>query len=244
MEEGDPAELEEESLATLEFVASLIGVPGDSLPEALTVNRFYSRGEVFERPFTRAAAEDCRDALAKGLYGKTFGWIVGKINEMLQPNDIFEVEMDDRKRLIGILDIFGFEKFQVNSFEQWCINLANEQLQNYFNEVRFNISPHTTVQDIAASRFQFSCTTILQDNLRVTVSNQWQAISALTWLLLKRTLISPFSLSTPQHVFKQELEMYKKEGVTGANVTYVDNKPLLVRRTLVLLCCPKSDHDY
>ena len=71
-----------------------------------------------------------RDALAKALYDRIFRWIVNKINQLLAPT---AAQMVDEKE-IGILDIFGFEKFEENSFEQLCINMANEQLQFFFVE--------------------------------------------------------------------------------------------------------------
>ncbi|NWU67642.1 MYOI protein, partial [Pterocles burchelli] len=78
---------------------------------------------------------DARDSIAKVAYGRVFGWIVCKINELLAENVDPEVEL----REIGILDIFGFENFAVNSFEQLCINLANEQLQHFFNHHIFQL---------------------------------------------------------------------------------------------------------
>ncbi|NXR69009.1 MYO3B protein, partial [Rhadina sibilatrix] len=78
---------------------------------------------------------DARDSIAKVAYGRVFGWIVCKINELLAENVDPEVEL----REIGILDIFGFENFAVNRFEQLCINLANEQLQHFFNHHIFQL---------------------------------------------------------------------------------------------------------
>ncbi|NXL91881.1 MYO3B protein, partial [Alectura lathami] len=78
---------------------------------------------------------DARDSIAKVVYGRVFGWIVCKINELLAENVDPEVEL----REIGILDIFGFENFAVNRFEQLCINLANEQLQHFFNHHIFQL---------------------------------------------------------------------------------------------------------
>ncbi|NXW18722.1 MYO3B protein, partial [Circaetus pectoralis] len=78
---------------------------------------------------------DARDSIAKVAYGRVFGWIVWKINELLAENVDPEVEL----REIGILDIFGFENFAVNRFEQLCINLANEQLQHFFNHHIFQL---------------------------------------------------------------------------------------------------------
>jgi len=70
----------------------------------------------------RTQAKDSTDALAKALYGRMFSFILGWINSIL---------CNERETLpyVGVLDIFGFEDFQENSFEQFCINYANEKLQ-------------------------------------------------------------------------------------------------------------------
>ena len=73
---------------------------------------------------------DARDAVAKAIYDRIFRWIVNRINQLLAPT---AAEMTG-EREIGILDIFGFEHFERNSFEQICINVANEQLQFFFIE--------------------------------------------------------------------------------------------------------------
>ncbi|XP_014679551.1 PREDICTED: unconventional myosin-VIIa-like [Priapulus caudatus] len=71
---------------------------------------------------------DVRDALVKGIYGRMFIWIVEKINKA-----IFSPKADKSQYMsIGVLDIFGFENFDKNSFEQLCINYANEALQQFF----------------------------------------------------------------------------------------------------------------
>jgi len=75
---------------------------------------------------------EARDAVAKALYGRLFSWIVNRVNTLLVPRESFD---PDKVQEIGILDIFGFEHFELNSFEQACINLANEQLQFFFNKV-------------------------------------------------------------------------------------------------------------
>uniref|UniRef100_A0A667ZX24 Myosin IHb n=1 Tax=Myripristis murdjan TaxID=586833 RepID=A0A667ZX24_9TELE len=77
-------------------------------------------------PFTVDHAVYARDALAKAIYGRTFNWLVNKINESLANKD------SSRKTVIGLLDIYGFEVFHVNSFEQFCINYCNEKLQQLF----------------------------------------------------------------------------------------------------------------
>ncbi|XP_048223562.1 myosin-IIIa [Perognathus longimembris pacificus] len=116
----------------LENSASLLCIQADELQEALTSHCVVTRGETIIRPNTVEKATDVRDAMAKTLYGRLFSWIVNCINSLLK-HDIFPSENDDELS-IGILDIFGFEHFKKNSFEQLCINIANEQIQYYFNQ--------------------------------------------------------------------------------------------------------------
>ena len=74
----------------------------------------------------KVEAEAARENLAKDLYTKLFDYIVMRVNKSLS-NEILDSEMNSQK-YIAILDIFGFEKFENNSFEQLCINYANEKL--------------------------------------------------------------------------------------------------------------------
>ncbi|XP_067418487.1 myosin-IIIa isoform X2 [Emydura macquarii macquarii] len=116
----------------LENCASLLCIQADELQEALTSHCVVTRGETIIRPNTMEKAIDVRDAVAKALYGRLFSWIVNRINTLLKPDKLLS-ENDDGLN-IGILDIFGFENFKKNSFEQLCINIANEQIQFYFNQ--------------------------------------------------------------------------------------------------------------
>lgn len=68
--------------------------------------------------------------MAKSLYDRVFRWIVNRVNQLLAPTAADMIGETE----IGILDIFGFEKFEQNGFEQMCINVANEQLQYFFIE--------------------------------------------------------------------------------------------------------------
>ncbi|XP_069504253.1 myosin-IIIa isoform X2 [Ambystoma mexicanum] len=116
----------------LENSAALLCIQADELQEALTSHCVVTRGETIIRPNNVEKASDVRDAMGKALYGRLFSWIVNRINALLKPDKL--LSEDDNGLNIGILDIFGFENFKRNSFEQLCINIANEQIQFYFNQ--------------------------------------------------------------------------------------------------------------
>lgn len=115
------------SLAT---AASLLEVNPPDLMNCLTSRTLITRGETVSTPLSREQALDVRDAFVKGIYGRLFVWIVDKINAAIYKPPSQEVK--NPRRSIGLLDIFGFENFAVNSFEQLCINFANEHLQQFF----------------------------------------------------------------------------------------------------------------
>ncbi|XP_044525738.1 myosin-IIIb-like [Gracilinanus agilis] len=116
----------------LENAATLLGISSEELQEALTSHCVVTRGETIIRTNTVDKAADVRDAMSKALYGRLFSWIVNRINTLLQPDK--NICRAERGMNVGILDIFGFENFRRNSFEQLCINIANEQIQYYFNQ--------------------------------------------------------------------------------------------------------------
>ncbi|KAM9663644.1 myosin-IIIb [Trichechus inunguis] len=116
----------------LKNAASVLCISPKELQEALTSHCVVTRGETIVRANTVDRAADVRDAMSKALYGRLFSWIVNRINTLLQPDK--NICSADDGMNVGILDIFGFENFQRNSFEQLCINIANEQIQYYFNQ--------------------------------------------------------------------------------------------------------------
>ena len=128
--EGTNKAAKVENTDVLENACHLLGVESFDLGTSLIEETHVIHGEQTVRQRNVLQAEDCRDALAKALYQRMFGWIVNSINHLLSPIQ----QMDNNPMKIGILDIFGFENFERNGFEQMCINLANEQLQYYFNE--------------------------------------------------------------------------------------------------------------
>ncbi|XP_074022392.1 unconventional myosin-VIIa-like [Numenius arquata] len=134
-ERNGSVKVSEASRGWLKAAAGQFGVQEDELLKCLICTMSVTRGEQIQRFHTQQQAEDARDSIAKVAYGRVFGWIVCKINELLAENVDPEVELSE----IGILDIFGFENFAVNRFEQLCINLANEQLQQFFNHHIFQM---------------------------------------------------------------------------------------------------------
>ncbi|XP_010772768.1 myosin-IIIb isoform X3 [Notothenia coriiceps] len=116
----------------LDNAASLLSIGPEELQEALTSQCVVTRGETIIRTNTVDKAADVRDAMSKALYGRLFSWIVNRINSLLQPD--MNICAAESGMNVGILDIFGFENFKKNSFEQLCINIANEQIQFYFNQ--------------------------------------------------------------------------------------------------------------
>ncbi|KAL4420012.1 hypothetical protein ABPG75_007110 [Micractinium tetrahymenae] len=124
-----------DSLAALETAARLLGVSDVGLEAALTTRAIDARGERIVKKLDAVAAAESRDALAKTLYARLFDWLVAAINKKIGSlgSGSRAGNGNGNARRIGILDIYGFESFDINSFEQLCINLANERLQQQFN---------------------------------------------------------------------------------------------------------------
>ena len=122
--EGNAA-ITDDSVPT--YVAYLMDVDGTSMNKALTsriieAQRGGRRGSVYDVPLNITQATAVRDALAKAVYDKLFDWIVQRVNASM-------ASRGQVSNTIGILDIYGFEIFDTNSFEQLCINYVNEKLQ-------------------------------------------------------------------------------------------------------------------
>uniref|UniRef100_A0A8C8ADR3 Myosin VIIB n=1 Tax=Otus sunia TaxID=257818 RepID=A0A8C8ADR3_9STRI len=112
------------------IATKLLEVDSSELRNSLTNLSIIVRGESVSRPLNIVQAADGRDAFVKGIYGRIFLWIVKKINSAIfNPTS---QKPKNRYQSIGLLDIFGFENFSNNSFEQLCINIANEHLQQFF----------------------------------------------------------------------------------------------------------------
>ncbi|XP_058615851.1 si:zfos-588f8.1 isoform X3 [Onychostoma macrolepis] len=121
----------------LSTLSDLLKVKEELLVEALTKRKTVTVNDKLILPYSHSEAITARDSMAKSLYSALFDWIVLRINHALLNKRDMEESVSCLS--IGVLDIFGFEDFETNSFEQFCINYANEQLQYYFNQHIFKL---------------------------------------------------------------------------------------------------------
>nr|XP_017212115.2 unconventional myosin-VIIb-like isoform X2 [Danio rerio] len=137
------------------MATQLLEVAPNALDASLTQRSLMTNRESVTKPLTSAQALDGRDAFVKAIYGRLFVWIVTKINSA-----IYKPPSDDPKHVrhsIGLLDIFGFENFKNNSFEQLCINFANEQLQQFFVKHVFKLEQQEYArEDIVWKNIEFN----------------------------------------------------------------------------------------
>ncbi|KAJ9092356.1 class II myosin [Naganishia friedmannii] len=128
-----------------DFVAYLMEAQPDKVVKVLTTrimetSRGGRRGSIYEVPLNISQATAGRDALAKALYNNLFEWIVSRVNVSMKPQA-------QAQHVIGVLDIYGFEIFQDNSFEQLCINYVNEKLQQIFIELTLKTEQEEYVRE-------------------------------------------------------------------------------------------------
>jgi myosin heavy subunit len=122
------------SLPSVQMVAKLLGVSESDIEKSFTTRLLQIKGkESTTMTLGSQEASDQRDALAKFIYDKQFDWLVRRINAAIC------TAKGTKNHSIGVLDIFGFEIFKVNSFEQLCINFTNEKLQQHFNAQTFRL---------------------------------------------------------------------------------------------------------
>ncbi|XP_028291558.1 unconventional myosin-XVI isoform X2 [Gouania willdenowi] len=131
-------------LQLLERVAGLLQVSPNDFSTALTSDVQYFKGDVITRRHTVEMSEQNRDQLSKAIYGRLFSYLVNSINDYLQGDDDC---IRDPALEIGILDIFGYEEFQRNGFEQLCVNMTNERLRQFVSEVLFQQEQKECLQE-------------------------------------------------------------------------------------------------
>ncbi|KAL7582247.1 hypothetical protein Lser_V15G41794 [Lactuca serriola] len=124
----------------LQTTSELLMCDFNELEDALLKRVMVTPEEVIKRSLNPEGASVSRDGLAKTLYSRLFDWLVEKINVSIgqDPNSRY---------LIGVLDIYGFESFKSNSFEQFCINYTNEKLQQHFNQHVFKTEQEEYIKE-------------------------------------------------------------------------------------------------
>ncbi|KAJ1826951.1 class II myosin, partial [Coemansia sp. RSA 2599] len=128
-----------------QFIAYLLQVNPDMVSKVLVSRTIETarggrRGSVYDVPLNVAQAQSARDGLAKAIYDRLFDWIVMRVNKAMQARA-------EASYIIGVLDIYGFEIFEQNSFEQLCINYVNEKLQQIFIELTLKAEQEEYVRE-------------------------------------------------------------------------------------------------
>ncbi|XP_008197063.1 unconventional myosin-XV [Tribolium castaneum] len=130
----------------IKWAAHLLQISPSGLQRALTSRITEARAERVYSPLSIDQALDARDAFAKALYSALFNWLVTRVNSIVQRGGLHDAAR------ISLLDIFGFENLNENSFEQLCINYASESLQLYFNKHVFKLEQ----QEYARERLEWT----------------------------------------------------------------------------------------
>ncbi|KAK3713917.1 Myosin type-2 heavy chain 1 [Vermiconidia calcicola] len=128
---------------SLAKACSLLGIDAGEFAKWTVKKQLITRGEKIMSNLTAQQATVVRDSVAKYIYSSLFDWLVETMNAFLAPERI----LPEVKSFIGVLDIYGFEHFAKNSFEQFCINYANEKLQQEFNQHVFKLEQEEYVRE-------------------------------------------------------------------------------------------------
>uniref|UniRef100_A0A672LZU1 Unconventional myosin-Id n=1 Tax=Sinocyclocheilus grahami TaxID=75366 RepID=A0A672LZU1_SINGR len=127
--DGDVTLIENSKLVSV--LGDLLSTKDENVEKALLYRTVATGRDVIDKQHTHQEASYGRDALAKAIYERLFCWIVGRINDVIEVKN-YDARVHGKNTVIGVLDIYGFEIFQNNSFEQFCINYCNEKLQQLF----------------------------------------------------------------------------------------------------------------
>lgn len=121
----------------------MLGIDVNQFAKWIVKKQLITRGEKITSNLTQQQATVVRDSVAKFIYSSLFDWLVDKINRALATDEVLNRVVN----FIGVLDIYGFEHFAKNSFEQFCINYANEKLQQEFNQHVFKLEQEEYVRE-------------------------------------------------------------------------------------------------
>ncbi|NXW92518.1 MYO1D protein, partial [Alopecoenas beccarii] len=127
--DGDTPVIENGKVVSV--IADLLSTKADMVEKALLFRTVATGRDVIDKQHTEQEATYGRDAFAKAIYERLFCWIVTHINDVIEVKN-YDTTIHGKNTVIGVLDIYGFEIFDNNSFEQFCINYCNEKLQQLF----------------------------------------------------------------------------------------------------------------
>nr|BAI63634.1 myosin10 [Tetrahymena thermophila] len=118
----------------IQIISNLLGIQAEELERELTIKQFKVQGEGFAKELSLPECQNQRDSIAKELYDRLFNWLVNQLNRTIMPKDISKQQIlsSNLYKSIGLLDIYGFEVFQKNGFEQFFINYTNERLHQLY----------------------------------------------------------------------------------------------------------------
>lgn len=114
---------------SLVIATKLLGISSSEFRKWILKRQIVTRSDKIVKNLNPTQATVVKDSVAKYIYASLFDWLVNIVNDSLSCQEEGQVET-----FIGVLDIYGFEHFKKNSFEQFCINYANEKLQQQVNE--------------------------------------------------------------------------------------------------------------
>ncbi|KAI0503290.1 P-loop containing nucleoside triphosphate hydrolase protein [Xylaria bambusicola] len=128
---------------SLQRACAILGIDATDFAKWIVKKQLVTRGEKIISNLTQQQALVVRDSVAKYIYSSLFDWLVEIINRSLAADEV----LSRVSSFIGVLDIYGFEHFAKNSFEQFCINYANEKLQQQFNSHVFRLEQEEYVRE-------------------------------------------------------------------------------------------------
>lgn len=152
----------------LKIACELLGIDAFNFAKWITKKQIQTRSEKIVSNLSYTQAIVAKDSVAKFIYSALFDWLVENINVVLCNPEV----ADQVNSFIGVLDIYGFEHFEKNSFEQFCINYANEKLQQEFNQHVFKLEQEEYVkEEIEWSFIEFNdnqpCIDLIENKLGI-----------------------------------------------------------------------------